>query len=168
MQWAELVNIGAYRLSGGSFGSSIGGAPVLLLTVSGRRTGIRRTKPLLALPDGDGWIVVASRAGTAEHPQWYENLMAYEADPSRADLEVPVAEAEGRPPAPVRAEVLEGDERARWWAALNEVYPSFDAYQGRTARRIPVLRLHPVQPSGGEAASSAGAAGTAATKASRR
>lgn len=168
MQWAELVNIGAYHLSSGSFGSSIGGAPVLLLTVSGRRTGARRTKPLLALPDGDGWIVVASRAGTADNPQWFENLMAFEADPGRADLAPPVAEAEGHPPTPVRAQVLEGEERDRWWAALNAVYPNFEAYQGRTARRIPVLRLHPVHTDGGSGAGDGSGPGTAAKNASSR
>ena len=54
---------------------------MLLLTASGRVSGRRRTKPLLSLEDDDGWIVVGSRGGMAAHPEWYLNLLAYEADP---------------------------------------------------------------------------------------
>ena len=121
---------------------------MILLTTSGRRSGERYTKPLLALPDGDSWIVVASRGGTIDHPDWFKNLVAYaRRTPARAPgarRRRRSSSPSGRVDEPVVAEVLDGDERASWWARLVAVYPKFDAYQDRArGREIPVLRLSP-------------------------
>jgi deazaflavin-dependent oxidoreductase (nitroreductase family) len=83
VRFMEATNISLFRLSKGKVGGTIFGAPVVLLTTSGRTTGIRRTKPLLALEDGISWIVVGSRGGTSSNPDWYENLVAYKG--SQAD-----------------------------------------------------------------------------------
>jgi deazaflavin-dependent oxidoreductase (nitroreductase family) len=142
----EALHLSIFRLSKGRAGGTIFGAPVILLTTAGRRTGDQHTKPLLALDDEGSWIVVGSRGGTSEHPDWFRNLLAYhrpEAERHGAQLTAPEVEhAHGT--TTVDFEVLEGDERATWWARLTEVYPKFDAYQHRaTERTIPVIRLTP-------------------------
>ncbi len=70
-----------YRLSGGLIGGQLGKAPVLLLTTTGRKSGRRRTTPLVYLPDGDNMVVIASNGGSDRHPDWWLNLMV--AQPER-------------------------------------------------------------------------------------
>jgi hypothetical protein len=150
VRYMESVNLCLFRLSNGRTGGTIFGVPVILLTTSGRRTGTRRTKPLLALEDAGSWIVVASRGGTQHDPDWYRNLEAYAAQveaggpkPGAVELAPPEVEPAGAAPVEVVAERLKGRERREWWDRLLEVYPRFGAYQARTPRMIPVLRLTP-------------------------
>ena len=70
------ANVKLYRLSGGRLGGKFSGAPALLLDHVGRKTGRRRTTPLLYMPDGDDLIVVASRGGSDAGPAWWLNLKA--------------------------------------------------------------------------------------------
>jgi deazaflavin-dependent oxidoreductase (nitroreductase family) len=109
------------------------GAPICLLTTTGRRSGRLRTVPLVYVPDGDDLVVVASRGGMGSHPAWYLNLLA---DPGAA---VQVGAAARR----VRARDAGEAERERLWPTLTAAYPHFDAYQLRTLRRIPVVILSP-------------------------
>src|SRR2546423_13312259 len=77
VQWMTGVNNVAYRLSGGRAAGQVpSGAPICLLTTTGRRTMRRRTVPLLCLRDGPAVVVVASRGGMSGHPAWYLNLRA--------------------------------------------------------------------------------------------
>jgi deazaflavin-dependent oxidoreductase (nitroreductase family) len=143
----EATNICLFRLSKGRVGGTIFGSPVVLLTTSGRKTGVRRTKPLLALEDGPSWIVAGSRGGTTHNPDWYENLLAVERRTRAADgseLAAPQVEYAGNRRVTVTSKVLIGRDRARWWNSLVSVYPKFDAYQVRAPHReIPVVRLTP-------------------------
>jgi deazaflavin-dependent oxidoreductase (nitroreductase family) len=50
--------------------------PLLLLTHTGAKTGIRRTNPLASFRDADRYIVVASKGGAPTNPDWYRNLLA--------------------------------------------------------------------------------------------
>ena len=144
VRYLEALSMGWYRAAGRGVGGAIYGAPLLLLTASGRVSGRRRTKPLLSLEDEAGWIVVGSRGGMAGHPEWYLNLLAYEADPGASHLQPPAVEVEGRSPVPVRTTVLEGDDRESWWTRFVSVYPRFEPYQVRAGDRvIPVIRLSP-------------------------
>jgi deazaflavin-dependent oxidoreductase (nitroreductase family) len=69
------ANVWLYRLTGGWVGGRfLGGAPVLLLTTLGRRSGEPRTAPLLYLEDRRDLVVVASKGGMSQHPLWYRNL----------------------------------------------------------------------------------------------
>ena len=122
-----------YRLSGGKIGGRMGKAPVLLLTVRGRKTGKSRTTPLLYGRDGDNLVVIASVGGAPKHPAWYLNLQGQE-----AQVQV------GRERRRVRARDAEGEERDRLWAQMVSVYSSYEAYQGKTERRIPVVVLESV------------------------
>ena len=107
------------------------GAPVLLLTTTGRKSGKARTQPLLYLTDGDALVVVASFGGSREHPAWFLNL---EANP---DVEVQVGPEARR----TRARVATQEERARLWPRLVQMYRPYESYQRRTEREIPVVIL---------------------------
>jgi deazaflavin-dependent oxidoreductase (nitroreductase family) len=134
VQWMTGFNTVAYRLSGGRVaGHLLSGAPICLLTTTGRRTKRRRTVPLLYLRDGADLVVVASRGGMSAHPAWYLNLRT---DPRAVVQLGPAAIA-------VQARDATEEERHRLWPALTAVYEHFDAYQVRTPRRIPMVILSP-------------------------
>lgn len=125
-----------YEKTDGRVGASIGSRPMLLLRTTGRRSGETRTAALLYVPDGDDYVVIASKGGDDQHPGWYHNLVA---DP---DVEVQIA----RERIPVRASVVDDDDddRDRLWAAANEINKDqYDVYQSRTDRKIPVVVLSP-------------------------
>jgi deazaflavin-dependent oxidoreductase (nitroreductase family) len=134
VQWMTGMNIVAYRLSGGRVAGHVpSGAPICLLTTTGRRSGLRRTVPLLYVPDGDNFVVVASRGGMGSHPAWYLNLLA---EPS-ASVQV------GTEIRQMCARDATDEERLRLWPVLTSAYRHFDAYQARTPRHIPVVILSP-------------------------
>jgi deazaflavin-dependent oxidoreductase (nitroreductase family) len=128
------AHVALFRASRGRFGARIGKhAPVLLLTTTGRRSGKRRTSPLLYVEDGDRHVVVASAGGAPAHPAWYLNLRA---DPAAT------VEVGGRSFA-VSAETAGADERARLWPKVTQIWPRYDDYQAKTKREIPVVVLSP-------------------------
>jgi deazaflavin-dependent oxidoreductase (nitroreductase family) len=109
------------------------GQPILLLHTRGARSGEPRTSPLLYTPHGDGFIVVASKAGAEHHPAWYHNVRAH---PDAVAVEI------GGRQIPVRARVVEGAERAELWQLANDNYNGYQIYQGRAGGRlIPVVLL---------------------------
>ncbi|HEX7609966.1 MAG TPA: nitroreductase family deazaflavin-dependent oxidoreductase [Solirubrobacteraceae bacterium] len=125
------AHVRAYRASGGEHGYHWHGTTILLLTTRGRVSGEQRTTPLIHRTDGERWIIVASKGGSPENPAWFENLRA---EPD-ATIEVLAEEI------PVRASTAAGEERARLWALMAEVWPAYDEYQARTDREIPVVIL---------------------------
>lgn len=127
------LNVPLYRLSGGRIGNKVGRAPVLLLTTTGRRSGQKRTAPVLYLADGERLIVIGSNAGNKNEPAWSLNLKA----DGDADVEI------GRERRAVRARVADGDERVELWRRMNEQYAGFDDYDARTSRDIAVFVLDP-------------------------
>ncbi len=121
-----------YEHSDGRIGASLGGRPMLLLRTVGRRTKEPRTAALLYVPEGDAYVVIASKGGAPQHPGWFHNLSA------QPKVEIQV----GRERIPVRARVAEGEERARLWARADEINQGqYAAYQSRTSRVIPVVVL---------------------------
>ena len=72
----SALNTWLYRLSGGKIAGSMKGAPILLLTTTGRKTGKTRVTPLLYLRDDENLVVVASKGGAPNHPVWFLNLEA--------------------------------------------------------------------------------------------
>jgi deazaflavin-dependent oxidoreductase (nitroreductase family) len=107
------------------------GAPILILTTTGRRSGEPRLKPLIFGEDDGRYVVVASRGGAKHHPGWYLNLAA---DP---DVHVQVKADRFA----ARARTAEGDERARLWKRMAEIWPAYDDYRQKTDREIPVVVL---------------------------
>jgi deazaflavin-dependent oxidoreductase (nitroreductase family) len=121
-----------YRETGGEVGHIWReGSTILLLTTTGRKSGERRTTPLIYAQDGDRYVIVASKGGAPEHPGWYENLAK---DPN---VELQVKDEVF----PARARTAAGEERERLWRKANEVWPHYDEYQTRTDREIPVVVL---------------------------
>jgi deazaflavin-dependent oxidoreductase (nitroreductase family) len=127
-------HVRVYRETGGERGYIWKrGTTILLLNTTGRKSGERRTTPLIHVTDGDGtWVVCASKGGHPEHPDWYANLTA---DPGTITIQVKDEEI------PVAARDAEGEERERLWQQLAEVWPDYDSYQQRTDRQIPVVVL---------------------------
>lgn len=111
----------------------LAGLPNLALTVPGRKTGIPRTTPLLCVPDRDTWLIAGSYFGGPQMPLWVGNLRAVDSG------EVSVGGRRTR----VRADELEGAERAAAWQVMLRTWPTFAVYEERTDRVIPVFRLTP-------------------------
>jgi deazaflavin-dependent oxidoreductase (nitroreductase family) len=125
-------HVRAYRETNGAQGYQWRGTTILLLTTTGRASGQERTTPLIHRTDGnDRWVVVASKGGAPDHPDWYKNL---EANP-----EVTIQVKDER--IPVRARTAQGDERQRLWKLMTDVWPPYDDYQEKTERQIPVVVL---------------------------
>ena len=122
-----------YQLTGGFLGGRVSGAPVLLLTTTGRKSGQRRTRPLLYLRDGDSMVVVASNGGNDQHPAWWLNLK------KNPEAEVQLGSAKKR----VRAEKANEDERNRLWPLIVKMYRRYEDYQKGTRREIPLVILRP-------------------------
>jgi deazaflavin-dependent oxidoreductase (nitroreductase family) len=111
------------------------GQPILLLHTRGARSGEPRTTPLLYTPLEDAFIVVASKAGAAQHPAWYYNIRAH---PDAVSVEL-----DGRRLA-VRPRIVDEPERSELWARVNDNYNGYEAYARRAGDRvIPLVVLEP-------------------------
>ena len=115
------------------------GARLLDLTTVGARTGLEHTIPLAWFPAGDGgdeaWLIVASWGGARQHPDWYINMAR---NPDRVWIRI------GKRKLHVRPESLKGAEREETFQHIVDVAPGYAAYQKKTDRVIPVVRLKPV------------------------
>lgn len=127
------LNVPLYRATRGLVGGKVGKAPVLLLTTTGRKSGLSRTTPVLYMREGERLVVVGSNAGSEHTPAWALNLASH-----------PEAEVEVRGTRqPVRARIAAGEEKAALWQAVNERYGGFESYKQRTSREINVFVLEP-------------------------
>jgi deazaflavin-dependent oxidoreductase (nitroreductase family) len=111
------------------------GAPTLLLTTTGRRSGRLRRTPLIYGRDGDNYLIVASKGGADEPPLWYLNLKANPEVALQVGSEQVKAVARDARPA----------EKRHLWATMARIWPDYDTYQTKTDREIPVIVLEPVR-----------------------
>jgi len=126
-----------YRLSGGAYTATawLAGVEISLLTTTGARSGQPRTVPVLGLPDGKNFILIASNFGRPHNPSWYYNLRAN----PRATIVFDGMRRE------MLARELSGAERERGFRRGEEIHPGFTQYRRWAAKRqIPVLMLEPV------------------------
>ena len=123
-----------FRASGGQVGGDFAGWPLVLITHRGAKSGKEYTTPLVYTRDDDKVVIIASKGGAPEDPQWFHNLVA------NPDVTVEV----GTETLPVRARVADGDERDRLYQAQADAMPNFDEYAKGTTRVIPVVVLEPV------------------------
>ena len=107
------------------------GVPTLLLTTTGRRSGKPYTTPLIYGEEGGRYLVVASRGGAPEHPQWYRNLVA------QPEVGVQIRAERFR----ARARTASAEEKPALWKLMTSIWPAYDEYQKRTTRDIPVVIL---------------------------
>jgi deazaflavin-dependent oxidoreductase (nitroreductase family) len=127
------ANVGVYRLTGGRLGGKFGGAPVLLLDHVGRKSGRRRTSPLIYTRDGEDLLIVASRGGSDATPAWWLNLRAKPATTVQV----------GSRHHDVVAHQASPEEKQRLWPLVVDQYGDYAVYQQRTKREIPVIVLSP-------------------------
>jgi deazaflavin-dependent oxidoreductase (nitroreductase family) len=120
-----------YQETDGAIGYEWNGATCLLLTTTGRKSGEKRTLPLIFATSGRSCVIIASNGGAPTDPAWYLNI---EADPH---VEVQV---KGERFSAV-ARTASGDERQALWRLMTVDWPNYDEYTKRTDRTIPVVVL---------------------------
>lgn len=126
-----------YEGSGGAEGTTLRdtGLPCIIVTNIGNKTGAVRKTPLMRVKVGDGYVLVGSYGGRPKDPVWVHNL--------RANPDVEIRDATEVFKMRVR-EVTEDPERARLWAASAKAFPTYDEYQAKAPRTIPVFIAEPV------------------------
>lgn len=123
-----------YRDTGGDVGHEWQpGVFTLLLTTTGRRSGEEYTTPLIYGEGGSDYLVVASKGGADDHPDWYLNLTEH------PQVRIQVADRVMS----ATARTASSDERSRLWPGMAEIWPAYDDYARKTDREIPVVVLTP-------------------------
>jgi deazaflavin-dependent oxidoreductase (nitroreductase family) len=127
-------HVEAYQATDGEVGHEwLPGVHTLLLTTTGRRTGESYTTPLIYTTDGDDYVVIASKGGAPQHPDWYLNLSAV------PEVEVQIGDEVRR----ATARDATGERREQLWSQMAQVWPDYDRYAEQTDREIPVVVLTP-------------------------
>jgi deazaflavin-dependent oxidoreductase (nitroreductase family) len=122
-------------ITGGRFPKKILGMTTVEIHVKGRKSGKRFSNMLTAPLVEDGKIVlVASKGGSQDHPDWYKNLTA------NPDIEITLDTGET---VPMRARTATPDEKAQLWPRIVSVYKGYAGYQKNTDRDIPVVICEP-------------------------
>jgi deazaflavin-dependent oxidoreductase (nitroreductase family) len=123
-----------FRANAGKVGGAFQGAPMVLLTSKGAKSGKPHTTPLVYLQDGERVVVFASMGGAPKNPAWYHNVSA------NPDVTVEV----GTEKYDAKAIVAKGAQRDELFAKQVALIPTFGEYQKRTTRTIPVVVLERV------------------------
>lgn len=124
-------HIDRYVATNGESGHIWRGVTTLLLTVKGRASGKPYRTALIYGQDGDNYIVVASKGGAQEHPEWYRNLSA------NPEVEVQVLGDRFK----ATARTANAEERPALWELMAKIWPAYNDYQKKTDREIPVVIL---------------------------
>ena len=123
-----------FRANGGKVGGQFAGAPMLLLTTIGAKSGQPRTSPMVYTTDGEYLVVIASKGGAPTNPAWFHNLVAN-----------PIVTVEqGTEKFQARATVPDTTERDRLFNQVAAIMPGFAEYQRNTTRQIPVVVLEKI------------------------
>jgi deazaflavin-dependent oxidoreductase (nitroreductase family) len=117
----------------------LAGLPNLMLTVTGRKSGVPRTTPLLCVPYGSGNLIAGSNFGGEKKPVWVVNLRAAIEKGEQVGVVVDGVTQQVTP------REITGEERARLWAHMVETWPNYAKYAERTDRTIPVFLLAPAE-----------------------
>lgn len=133
VEWVN-THIRQYVDSDGEQGYLWRGAPILLLTTTGRKSGTQHRTALIYGEDGDHFVLVASKGGAPKNPAWFLNLQA------NPDVRVQIKDEEFAG----RTRVAQGEERERLWQLMAKIWPDYDTYQTRTDRQIPVIVIERV------------------------
>lgn len=128
--WNSKI-IEEFRANEGKVGGPFEGGTLLLLTTTGAKSGKQRVNPLAYLPDGDRYVIFASKAGAPTNPDWYHNLVAH----PQVKLEVGTEAFEAT------ATEVTGEERDQLYARIVKRMPGFGDYEKKTTRKIPVITL---------------------------
>lgn len=134
IKWMSKANTWIFKKTGGKFGDKfLRGAPVGILTTTGRKSGEPRESPLLFLQEGKRIILVASQGGRANNPMWYLNLKANPQITFQTKHELLT----------LTAREATDPERDEYWPKLDAMYPDFKSYRSYTDRKIPIIICDP-------------------------
>ena len=131
LEWVRN-QIDTYERTGGTEGNTLleTGIPVIIVTMRGAKSSNVRKIALMRVEHDGSYALVASKGGAPDNPDWYYNLLAH---PSEVLIQ------DGPEPFRVTVRQVEGAERSEWWARSVAVFPTYDEYQSKTERQIPVL-----------------------------
>ncbi|MGW3995861.1 nitroreductase family deazaflavin-dependent oxidoreductase [Amycolatopsis sp. NPDC004772] len=115
----------------GDTGKNPAGAPIIILTSVGAKSGKLRKSPLMRIEHDGAYAVVASLGGAPANPAWYANLKA---DP-HVELQ------DGAHKHDYLAREVDGEEYQAWWERAIVVWPDYVEYQTKTDRKMPIFVL---------------------------
>ena len=127
------LNVVVYKLTRGLLMGKFQGRPVMLVTMTGAKSGLQRTIPLMYVPYKDGVIVVGSQGGAPKSPVWVKSIQ------QNPDVVVQY----GGKKMELRARQVDDAEKAEVWPTCVENYAPYQDYQDRTDRNIPVFVCEP-------------------------
>lgn len=128
--WNKQI-IEEFRANDGKVGGNFKHLTLMLLHTTGAKSGLPRINPVATVKDGDQYIIMASKGGAPDNPDWYYNLVAN----PQVSVEVGTQKFEAL------ARVTEGSERQELFEKMSTKYPQFAEYQRNTSRVIPVITL---------------------------
>jgi deazaflavin-dependent oxidoreductase (nitroreductase family) len=139
-----VASIGAWMLenghrtllavTGGRWPKKLAGMQSIELHVIGRKSGQKRSTLLTApICDDKRVVIVASKGGHSDDPQWYKNLVV------NPDIEITI---DGKT-RPMKARTASSGERDELWAQITSTFRSYAGYQANTEREIPVVVCEP-------------------------
>ena len=136
MAWVR-DQVDLYERTSGQEGNTLRdtGIPVIIVTMRGAQSGNVRKIALMRVEHEGSYALVASKGGAPDNPDWYHNLLAHPNE---------VLVQDGPEPFQVTVRQVEGTERSQWWTRSVAVFPTYDDYQSKTDRQIPVLVAEPV------------------------
>jgi deazaflavin-dependent oxidoreductase (nitroreductase family) len=133
--WNQQI-IDEFRANDGTVETMGFGRGLVLVHHLGARSGEERINPVANIRDPDGSrLIAASAAGADKNPDWYHNLLAH------PDVTIETPEGTEQ----VHVTDLQGAERDAAWERFKQMSDGFAAYEAKTSRTIPVLRLTPVR-----------------------
>ena len=126
-----------YESSGGTEGTTLRdtGLPCIIVTHLGNKTGAMRKIQVMRVKVDNGYVLVGSYGGRPKNPVWVYNL--------RANPDVEIRDKAEVFQMRVR-EVTDSQERERLWDAGAKAFPTYNDYQAKTPRKIPVFIAEPV------------------------
>jgi deazaflavin-dependent oxidoreductase (nitroreductase family) len=124
--------IDEFRANGGQVGGGFAGAPMVIITTKGAKSGQRRVNPLVSQPQEDGTLYIfGSKGGAPSNPDWYYNI--------KANPEIEVEYGDDKFTAV--ANEITGEQRDEIFDRQKELMPGFADYEKATSRVIPVVAL---------------------------
>lgn len=136
LEWVRN-QIDTYERTGGAEGNTLleTGIPVIIVTMRGAKSGNVRKIALMRVEHEGSYALVASKGGAPDNPDWYHNLLTHPTE---------VLVQDGPEPFRVTVRQVEGAEREQWWTRSVAVFPTYNEYQSKTERQIPILVAEPV------------------------
>ena len=125
--------VALYEATGGREGGTLEGRPVVILTMTGAKSGKIRKTPVMRIESDGTYVAVASAAGAPGNPAWYYNLIAHPDVRLQDGTEVRF----------LRAREVFGQEKTEAWKLAESRWPHFPEYRAKAGREIPILLLEP-------------------------